>query len=156
MDLQLDFSKYMIENTDLPLTDMAGSPNANFKALTKMKPTTLIKVGLQIANIDIKLTTKEVKDMKLFCDKFIKYHTDLDDQVKEELIKIRLQEQFRQSINKNSSSIAESLQLQAQRNQLRQIDTGKVIVDAVKKTGPGESGENGEVEHRAISTIQSF
>ena len=33
--------------------------------------------------------------MKLFCDKFIKYHTDLDDQVKEELIKIRLQEQFR-------------------------------------------------------------
>ena len=46
MDLQLDFSKYMIENTDLPLTDMAGSPNANFKALTKMKPTTLIKVGL--------------------------------------------------------------------------------------------------------------
>ena len=37
------------------------------------------------------MTTKEVKDIKFFADKFIKYHKDLDDQVEEELIKIKLE-----------------------------------------------------------------
>ena len=41
------------------------------------------------------MTTKEVKELKYFMDKFLKYHKDLDDQVREELIKINLETQFR-------------------------------------------------------------
>jgi hypothetical protein len=47
------------------------------------------------------MTTKEVKDIKYFTDKFIKYHKDLDDEVREELIKIKMEAQFRNSINRN-------------------------------------------------------
>ena len=74
----------------------------------------MIKVGLTIANIDFKMTTKEVKELKYFMDKFLKYHKDLDDQVREELIKINLETQFRQSITVNRNQMAESLSLQAQ------------------------------------------
>ena len=80
----------------------------------KQSQTTLIKVGLTLANIDFKMTTKEVKELKYFMDKFLKYHKDLDDQVREELIKINLETQFRQSITVNRSQMAESLSLQAQ------------------------------------------
>ena len=66
-----------------------------------MPPLSLIKVGLQIANIDFKLTTKEVKDIKYFMDKFVRYHKDLDAQVREELIKINLEAQFRQNFDRN-------------------------------------------------------
>ena len=51
---------------------------------------------------------------KYFMDKFLKYHKDLDDQVREELIKINLETQFRQSITVNRTQMAESLSLQAQ------------------------------------------
>ena len=85
----------------------------------KQSQTTLIKVGLTLANIDFKMTTKEVKELKYFMDKFLKYHKDLDDQVREELIKINLETQFRQSITVNRSQMAESLSLQAQQAQLR-------------------------------------
>ena len=60
------------------------------------------------------MTTKEVNEIKYFTDRFIKYHKDLDDQVKEELIKINLEEQFRQSISRTSSQMNESLNMQAQ------------------------------------------
>ena len=60
------------------------------------------------------MTTKEVKELKYFMDKFLKYHKDLDDQVREELIKINLETQFRQSITVNRTQMAESLSLQAQ------------------------------------------
>ena len=70
-------------------------------------------MGLQIANIDFKLTTKEVKDIKYFMDKFVRYHKDLDAQVREELIKINLEAQFRQNFDRNKTNIAESLNLQA-------------------------------------------
>ena len=83
-DLQLDFSKVKIQSSNSDKQDE-----------------TLIKVGLSIANIDFKMTTKEVKDIKGFTDKFLKYHKDLDDQVKEELIKIKLEAQFRQSSSLN-------------------------------------------------------
>ena len=73
----------------------------------------LVKVNLSIANIDFKMTTKEVKEIKFFADKFLKYHKDLEDQVQEELIKLRLEAQFRQSFNRNQSQKAESLSLQA-------------------------------------------
>lgn len=74
----------------------------------------LVKVGLQIANIDCKMTTKEVKEIKNFSDNFMQYHNDLENQVLEELVKIRLEAQFRRSINRNQNKLAESLQMQAQ------------------------------------------
>ena len=48
----------------------------------------MVKVGLSIANIDCRMTTKEVKEFKHFADKFIQYHLDLEDLVKDELVKI--------------------------------------------------------------------
>ena len=56
-------------------------PATNTAVQQEVEASTLIKVGLQIANIDFKLTTKEVKDIKYFTDKFLRYHKDLDAQV---------------------------------------------------------------------------
>ena len=60
------------------------------------------------------MTTKEVKEIKNFSDNFMQYHNDLENQVLEELVKIRLEAQFRRSINRNQNKLAESLQMQAQ------------------------------------------
>ena len=65
----------------------------------------MVKVGVSIANIDFKLTNKELKELKLFSDKVIQYHEDLQAQVTEELIKLNMEAQFRRIINNSSQLI---------------------------------------------------
>ena len=111
----------------------------------------LVKVGLQIANIDCKMTTKEVKEIKNFSDNFMQYHNDLENQVLEELVKIRLEAQFRRSINRNQNKLAESLQMQAQ---LREGNDSHRDFFGLNKQNSSQP-EEFKVESRVISTIQS-
>ena len=55
-----------------------------------------------MTNIDFKLTNKELKELKVFSDKFIQYHKDLNAQVEEELIRLNMETQFRNLINQQA------------------------------------------------------
>jgi len=107
-----------------------------------------MKVVLSITNIDCKMTTKEVKDLKHFADRFAQYHRDLEEQVLEELVKIRLEAQFRQSIARNNrNQFAETLSGQNH----QRTDFFQVVKKEIDEASLSDSGSL-----RRQTSTQSF
>ena len=71
-DLSVDFNKLVLKDE-----------------VKENSSSSLIKVALSISNIDCRMTTREVKDIKNFADKFLQYHRDLENLVEDELDKMR-------------------------------------------------------------------
>ena len=120
-DLSLDFSKLIVVKDDMKPAE-AGS---------------LIKVALSIANIDCRMTTREVKEFKSFADKFLQYHRDLEHLVEDELDKMRMETQFRQSIDRRgtqtSAVMGDALEapISSRREYTSSDDVSSVVLNAV-------------------------
>lgn len=161
-DLSLDFTKLIIKeplpSSQLPEpscedtltsdhTVMQGERSAFIQHAHEDDPTkptsqtmtstgtnTMIKVALSIANIDCRMTTKEVKEFKHFADKFMQYHRDLEHLVEDEIMKLRHEAQFRRSINTKTDSGDQ--QLLSARTSAREYANGKSFPSVVASSFP--------------------
>ena len=112
-ELQVEFSKLEIKPSSNDNNNMKPRPSlvdTSANADPSEEGQNLVKVSVLVTNIDFKLTNKEMKELKIFSDKIIQYHEDLNAQVEEELIRLNMETQFRNLINQQAFFVHQHLE----------------------------------------------